>query len=159
MQGNFWHLFLTQFFMLLHMAPLVLLSIAALLTLFWLVEIIQHKRPWKTSSFPMRLKQNCWWKCMNWWTFFSILTGIPQKKLQKVIFYFHWKNRQKGLYVLHCHLKGNASIKKLNMWTFSLMPTKSTNQIWVLWVSHLGGSASNQQGRTRQLKLRGLYSS
>ena len=36
--------------------------------------------------------------------------------------------------------------KKLNMWTFQLLPTKSTNQSWVLWVSHLGGPASNING-------------
>ena len=28
-----------------------------------------NKRPWKTSSFPMKLRQN-WWKWVNWWTFF-----------------------------------------------------------------------------------------
>ena len=27
---------------------------------------------------------------------FPILTGIPQKKLQKVIFYFHWKTVKKA---------------------------------------------------------------
>ena len=29
--------------------------------------IILYKRPWKTSSFPMKLRQNCW-KWENWWT-------------------------------------------------------------------------------------------
>lgn len=29
MQGHFWHLFLTQFFVLFHMVPLILLSIVA----------------------------------------------------------------------------------------------------------------------------------
>ena len=36
---------------------------AALLTLF------THKRPWKTLSFPMKLKQN-WWKWVNWRFFY-----------------------------------------------------------------------------------------
>ena len=61
MQGHFWHLFLTQFFMLFHMVPLVSLSMVALLTIFWLVQHLQQpirffdmnrwlsKLPWKTK--------------------------------------------------------------------------------------------------------------
>ena len=42
MQGHFWQLFLIHFFMLFHMVPSVLLSMAALLTIFWLVAILQQ---------------------------------------------------------------------------------------------------------------------
>ena len=56
-----WHQFLTQFFMLFHMIPLVLLSIVAFSTMFLLVEILQQpmnqilrnewflKLPWKAN--------------------------------------------------------------------------------------------------------------
>ena len=43
---------------------------------------------------------------------FPILTEIPQKSCKRLFFYFHWKNSQKGLYILDCHSKGNALIKK-----------------------------------------------
>ena len=38
---------------------------------------------------------------------FPILTGIPQKSCKRS-FLFTLENSQKGLYVLHCHSKGNA---------------------------------------------------
>ena len=52
-------------------------------------QIIVDKRPWKTSSFPMKLRQN-WWQ--NVWIdkHFSYFDWNSAKKLQKVIFYFHW---------------------------------------------------------------------
>ena len=39
---------------------------------------------------------------------FPIFDWNSAKKLQKVVFYLHWKNSHKGLYVLDCHSKGNA---------------------------------------------------
>ena len=42
MQHHFWHLFLTQFLMLFHMVPSVLLSMVAMWTIFWLVEILKQ---------------------------------------------------------------------------------------------------------------------
>ena len=38
----------------------------------YLSWIYIYKRPWKTSSFPMKLRQNwwIWWKWINWWRFF-----------------------------------------------------------------------------------------
>ena len=42
MQGHFWQLFLRHFWILFHMVPLVLLSMVALKTIFWLVEILQQ---------------------------------------------------------------------------------------------------------------------
>ena len=42
---------------------------------------------------------------------FPILTEIPQKSCKRS-FLFTLENSQKGLYVFHCHPKGNALIKK-----------------------------------------------
>ena len=55
---------------------------------------IIYKRPWKTSSFPMKLRQN-WWK--NVWIdkHFSYSDWNFAKKLQKVIFYFFFEQTVK----------------------------------------------------------------
>ena len=42
MQGYLWHLFLNQLFMLFHMVALVLLSMVAFSTIFWLVDFLQQ---------------------------------------------------------------------------------------------------------------------
>ena len=74
---------------------------------------------------------------------FSYFDWNSAKKLQKVIF-FIFTEQSKSPLRFGLPLKGKCiNPKKLNMWTFLLLPTKSTNQSWVLWVSHLGGPASN----------------
>ena len=38
--------------------------------IFCSANCTNNKRQWKTSSFPMKSRQN-WWKWVNWWTFFT----------------------------------------------------------------------------------------
>ena len=73
---------------------------------------IDNKRPWKTSSFPMKLRQN-WWQNVRIDEHFSYYDWNSAKKLQKIIFYFHWTNSQKGLYVWDPNSKTKAQIKKI----------------------------------------------
>ena len=75
MQGHFWHLFLTQLIMLFHMVALVLLSIVAFSTTFWLVEILQQPiRFFEMSGFKATMEsrtEGTMWKgienCVRNW--------------------------------------------------------------------------------------------
>ena len=79
---------------------------------------------------------------------FLILTGIPLKSCKRS-FLLHWKNSEKGHYVLDPHAKGNASIEKIS----SCGPSNFYHLLKVQIkigrygrVSHLGGLASNING-------------
>ena len=59
--------------------------------LFWLaldrVRVICIQEAMENFAFPDEIKTKL--KMYEFMNIFLILTGIPQKKLQKVIFYFH----------------------------------------------------------------------
>ena len=54
-----------------------------------LAELCNNKRPWKTSSFPMKLKQN-WLKWVNWWTFFMSHKIMWNRSKAVLLFIIYW---------------------------------------------------------------------
>ena len=100
MQGHFWHQFLTQFSMLFHMVPLVLLSMVALITTYfkesdWLLKNLhQSESGWKSyhgeQNRGYHVKEH---------------TKLCQKQLSKVTLHFVWgqlSRKQTVIYLCFC---------------------------------------------------------
>ena len=85
MQGDFWHLFLAQFFMLFHMVALLLLSMVAFLTIFLLAENLQQ---------PIRVFEiGGYWSChgeQNASYHVKEDKNLYQKMVSKVTLHFVW---------------------------------------------------------------------
>ena len=85
MQGHFWHLFLTQLFMLFHMVASVLLSMVAFSTIFLLVKILQQ---------PIRIFEiSGYWSCHgeeNACYHVKEHKKLGQKLVSKVTLHFVW---------------------------------------------------------------------
>ena len=85
MQGHFWHVFLTQFFMLFDMLPSVLLSMVASITTYfkesdWLLKnLYQSESGWKSYHGEQ-----------NWGYHVKEHTKLCQRQLSKVTLHFVW---------------------------------------------------------------------
>ena len=90
MQGHFWHLFLTQLFMLFHMVASVLLSMVAFSTIFLLVKILQQ---------PIRIFEiSGYWSCHgeeNACYHVKEHKKLGQKLVSKVTLHFVWGHLSK----------------------------------------------------------------
>ena len=85
MHGHFWHQFLIQFFLLFHMVPSVLLSIAAFFTIFWLVVILQQPiRFFEISGYW------CYHREQNRGYLVKEHKKLCQKHVSKVTMHFVW---------------------------------------------------------------------
>ena len=90
MQGHFWHLSLTQLFMLFHMVASVLLSMVAFSTIFLLVKILQQ---------PIRIfEKSGYWSCHgeeNACYHVKEHKKLGQKVVSKVTLHFVWGHLSK----------------------------------------------------------------
>ena len=105
MQGHFWHLFQTHFFMV----PLVLLSRLAFSIIFWSVGILQHPIRFLGmggfQSYHRKQNRGTMWKCMkkciwNWcqkWP--CILSGAIYQEHKR---WFTYDKLCKLLWCRHC---------------------------------------------------------
>ena len=65
-----------------------------------LASIIMHKRPWKTSSFPMKLRQSLWKWMLN---IFSCSLKLCKSAASCMIFHWSliWKHQENTLFYSH----------------------------------------------------------
>ena len=115
MQGHFWHLFLTQLFMLFHMVASVLLSMVAFSTVFLLVKILQQ---------PIRIIEiSGYWSCHgeeNACYHVKEHKKLGQKLVSKVTLHFVWGHFSRKQTVAWPYLKYNHCNRQIEIINYLL---------------------------------------